>query len=118
MSASGTSPISTETGGVILMKLQQTMKSGKTTQKKWSGKVTKASNAMDLKKAVFKQDSPRKIAASVLASAKKSKRRKAPPKRSAMSMLSFYENRAGTNLSSAQRKKIDRAKSALRKMQD
>lgn len=84
-------------------------------KKKWSARVTKNSDAMDLKKNVFKQSSAKKIAKSVLASARRSKRRKAPPKRSAMSMLSFYENRAGKNLSAAQRKKIDKAKDELRK---
>jgi hypothetical protein len=87
-----------------------------TTKKKWSAKVTKKSDAMDLEKNVFKQSSAAKIAKSVIASAKKSNRRKAPPKRSAMSMLSFYENRAGKNLSPAQRKMIDAAKNKLRKL--
>jgi hypothetical protein len=88
----------------------------KATKKKWSGEVTKKSDAMDLKKNVFKQSSAKKIAKSVLSSAARSKRRKAPPKRSAMSMLSFYENRAGKNLTPAQRRKIENAKSELRKM--
>jgi len=88
----------------------------KTKKKKWSAQVTKRSDAMDLKKNVFKQASPKKIARSVLSSAAHSKRRKAPPKRSAMSMLSFYENRAGKNLSPAQRKKIEKAKDELRKI--
>jgi hypothetical protein len=87
----------------------------KTKKKKWSAKVTKNSDAMDLKKKVFKQPSAKKIAKSVLASARRSKRRKASPKRSAMSMLSFYANRAGKNLSPAQRKKIAKAKDELRK---
>ena len=87
-----------------------------TRTKKWSGKVTKTSNAMDLKKDVFKQSDPKKIARSVKNSATKSKRRKASPKASAMSMLSFYANRAGKNLSAAQRKKIQKAKDELRKM--
>ena len=71
---------------------------------------------MDLKKNVFKQSDPKKIAQSVLRSAKTSKRRKSSPKRSAMSMLSFYENRAGKNLPSSQKKKIDAAKAALRRL--
>ncbi len=93
-------------------------KAKKAATKKWSGKVTKNSDAMDLKKNVFKQSSAEKIAKSVLSSAKKSTRRKAPPKQSAMSMLSFYENRAGKNLTPAQRKKIDGAKNKLREMGD
>lgn len=88
----------------------------KTKKKKWSSEVTKHSDAMDLKRNVFKQSSAKKIAKSVLASAQRSNRRKSPPKRSAMSMLSFYKNRAGKNLSPAQRKKIDQAKKELRKI--
>jgi hypothetical protein len=88
----------------------------KTNKKKWSAEVTRKSDAMDLHKDVFKQSDPKKIARSVQASAAKSKRRKAMPKRSAMSMLSFYENRAGKNLSASQRKKIEKAKEELRKL--
>jgi len=87
-----------------------------TTKKKWSTKVTKHSDAMDLKRNVFKQSDPKKIARSVKSSAARSKRRKSSPKRSAMSMLSFYVNRAGKNLSSAQRKKLEKAKQELRRL--
>ena len=85
-------------------------------KKKWSAAVTKHSNAMDLKKDVFRQADPKKIARSVKASAARSVRRKASPKRSAMSMLTFYVNRAGKNLSAAQKKKMERAKEELRKL--
>jgi hypothetical protein len=88
------------------------------TKKKWSARVTKHSDAMDLKKNVFKQSDPKKIARSVKKSAASSNRRKATPKRSAMSMLSFYVNRAGKNLSAAQKKKLERAKKELRKLPD
>ena len=71
---------------------------------------------MDLKKNVFKQSDPKKIARSVKASAAHSKRRKMSPKRSAMSMLSFYVNRAGKNLSSSGKKKLERAKKELKKL--
>jgi hypothetical protein len=87
-----------------------------TTKKKWSAAVTKHSDAMDLKKNVFKQSDPKKIARSVKNSAARSKRRKASPKRSAMSMLSFYENRAGKNLTGSQKKKLEKAKDELRKL--
>jgi hypothetical protein len=87
-----------------------------TRKKKWSGAVTKHSDAMDLKQDVFKQSDPKKIARSVKASATRSKRRKASPKRSAMSMLNFYVNRAGKNLSPAKKKKMQRAKKELRKL--
>jgi hypothetical protein len=89
-----------------------------TKTKKWSAKVTKKSDAMDLKKDVFKQSDPKKIARSVKNSAAGSKRKKSTPKRSAMSMLSFYANRAGKNLSAAQKKKISKAKDELRKLPD
>jgi len=87
-----------------------------TRKKKWSARVTKRSNAMDLKKNVFKQSDPKKIARSVKASAARSVRRKAPPKRSAMSMLNFYVNRAGKNLSPAKKRTLQRAKEELRKL--
>jgi hypothetical protein len=89
-----------------------------TKKKKWSAKVTQKSDAMDLKKGVFTQSSPKAIARSVKNSAARSKRRKAPPKQSAMSMLSFYQNRAGKNLSPAQKKKLQKAKDELRKLPD
>ena len=88
------------------------------TKKKWSAGVTKRSDAMDLKKNVFTQSDPKKIARSVKNSAARSKRRKASPQRSAMSMLSFYVNRAGKNLSAAQKKKLEQAKKELRKLPD
>ena len=87
-----------------------------TKKKKWSAGVTKHSNAMDLKKNVFTQADPKKIARSVKNSAEHSIRRKASPKRSAMSMLSFYVNRAGKNLSPAQKQKLEKAKQELRKL--
>ncbi len=87
-------------------------------KKKWSAAVTKRSDAMDLKKGVFTKSSPRAIAKSVRDSAARSTRRKSTPKRSAMSMLSFYQNRAGKNLSATQKKKIQKAKDELRKLPD
>ena len=88
----------------------------KTATKKWSKKVTEHSDAMDLKKDVFKQKDPKKIAESVKRSAEKSKRRKAGPFQSAMSMINFYENRAGKNLSVSQKKVLDKSKNELRKL--
>jgi len=89
-----------------------------TKKKKWSAKVTQTSNAMDLKKDVFKQRDPKKIALSVKNSALRSKRRKESPKRSAMSMLSFYINRAGKNLSASAKQKLQKAKIELRKLSE
>lgn len=83
--------------------------------KRWSGYVTKHSNALDLEKGVFTSKNPARIAASLKRSAETSKRRKADPYRSALSMLIFYRNRAGKNLPQAQKRVLDRAKAELRK---
>src|SRR5688572_25322792 len=82
--------------------------------KKWSAEVTKHSNALDLEQDVFESADPRKIALSLKRSAEHSKRRKAEPYQSAMSMLTFYINRAGKNLSARQKKVLERAKDELR----
>jgi len=74
----------------------------------------RTSDALDLERGVFTRASPRAIARSLKRSAERSGRRKAAPFRSAMSMLVFYQNRAGRALSSAQREKLDRAKDELR----
>jgi hypothetical protein len=81
--------------------------------RRWSKKVTETSDAMTLDKGVFKK-SPRAIALSLKRSAERSRRRKSTPFRSAMSMLTFYANRGGKNLSAAQKKKLDQAKDELR----
>ncbi|HEV2354230.1 MAG TPA: DUF3175 domain-containing protein, partial [Puia sp.] len=56
---------------------------------RWSGKVTRNSNALDLDKGVFKLDDTEKIARSLNRSAHRSTRKKAGSYRSAMSMLNF-----------------------------
>ena len=60
----------------------------------------------------------KKIAAALKASAERSERRKASPFRSAMSMLSFYLNRAGPTVSAAQRRRLEAAKDELRRLFD
>jgi len=87
-------------------------KSGKA--KRWSARVTQHSNALDLEPKVFRSKSPRKIALSLKRSAERSKRRKAKPYQSAMSMLNFYINRAGKNLPQKRKRVLERAKDALR----
>ena len=82
---------------------------------KWSGRVTATSHALDLKHDVFKQRSPTAIARSLKRSAERSHRRKSDPYRSAMSMLVFYINRAGRNLSAPRRRTLEAAKGELRK---
>lgn len=81
----------------------------------WSGRVTRESNALDLEGGVFTLKSPRRIAASLKRSAERSRRRKADPYRSALSMLTFYINRAGRNLPAARRRILQKAKGELRK---
>lgn len=81
----------------------------------WSGAVTEHSNALDLEAKIFSAASPRRIAASLKRSAEISRRRKGTPFRSAMSMLNFFINRAGTTLSNRRRHILEAAKPELRK---
>ena len=82
----------------------------------WSAKVTQESNALDLEDGVFTWEDPLKIARSLKKSADTSKRRKATPFRSAMSMLVFYINRSGTHLEPQQKKILEQAKVELRRL--
>src|SRR2546430_17070370 len=84
--------------------------------KRWSARVTKHSNAWDRAPKVFRSRSPRKIALSLKRSAEHSKRRKAKPYQSAMSMLNFYINRAGKNLPKSRKRTLERAKEELREI--
>lgn len=84
--------------------------------KNWSKKVIETSDALDLEKGVFTFKDPRKIALSLKKSALQSKRRKASPFQSAMSMLNFYINRAGKSLDKEQREILERSKQELRKV--
>lgn len=86
------------------------------TQQRWSQKVAESSNALDLEPGVFTLDDPRLIALSLKRSADQSERRKAGPFRSAMSMLTFYINRAGSGLSAIQRERLEVAKDELREL--
>jgi hypothetical protein len=80
----------------------------------WSGEVTKHSNALDLEPGVFEKDDPKAIARSLKHSAESSSRRKSSPYRSAMSMLTFYINRAGKTLPKKRRAVLEQAKDELR----
>jgi hypothetical protein len=82
--------------------------------RKWSAKVTKESDALDLEPKVFEGDSPKQIAASLKRSAEHSHRRKGTPFQSAMSMLTFYLNRAGKNLPAGRKRTLEKAKDELR----
>jgi hypothetical protein len=83
--------------------------------RRWSAEVTKHSDALDLKAGVFTSNDPKRIATSLKHSAEASRRKKAGSYRSALSMLTFYINRAGHNLSAARRRILTRAKDELRK---
>ena len=88
----------------------------KKSNKYWSGRVTKYSNALDLEEGVFAWQDPKRIAKSLKTSAETSLRRKTTPFQSAMSMLNFYINRAGNNLPAKQKKILEQAKVELRKL--
>ena len=83
--------------------------------RRWSAAVTRNSDALDLSRGVFTAKDPKRIAASLKRSAERSKRRKTNPYRSALSMLTFYLNRAGKNLPASRRRTLQRAKGELRK---
>jgi hypothetical protein len=85
------------------------------TPKRWSQRVTKESDALDLKQGVFKLTSPKKIATSLKQSAEHSSRRKTGAYRSALSMLTFYINRAGKTLPKTQRTRLEKAKVELKR---
>ena len=85
-------------------------------KKRWSQRVTERSDALDLDPGVFTRSDPRSIARSLKRSADRSRRRKADPYRSAMSMLTFYINRAGKTLSGIQRRRLEAAKDELRRL--
>lgn len=87
----------------------------KGSNRRWSQRVTRESDALHLKKGVFRQTSPRKIASSLKRSAEQSSRRKSGAYRSALSMLTFYINRAGKTLPKTQRMRLERAKVELKR---
>ena len=88
------------------------------TGKKWSGRVARQSNALDLEQGVFNQNDPKKIARSLKRSAEHSRRRKSSPYRSAMSMLTFYINRAGKDPPAKRKRTLEKAKGELKALFD
>jgi hypothetical protein len=85
-------------------------------KKKWSKNVTEHSNALDLEGNVFKKKDPKGIARSLKRSAEKSRRKKSTSYHSAMSMMNFYINRAGKNLTKKEKQPLEKAKGELRKL--
>lgn len=90
-------------------------KTARKATRRWSARVTRTSDALELARGVFTWKDPRRIAGSLKRSAMRSKRRKADPYRSALSMLTFYMNRAGKNLPAERKRTLGRAKEELRK---
>lgn len=82
----------------------------------WSKEVTEHSNAMDLEPGVFTWDDPYDIAVSLKRTVEESPRLKSTPYKAAISMLTFYINRAGHNLSPERIKILNDAKKELRKL--
>jgi len=97
-------------------KSSKASKARKGSKKRWSAKVTRTSDALDLQRGVFTRDDPKSIARSLKRSAAASHRRKADPYRSAMSMLTFYINRGGDQLTASRRKTLESAKRELRRL--
>jgi hypothetical protein len=87
-------------------------------KRRWSQHVAATSDALDLKPGLFTARDPKEIARSLKRSAEQSERRTSDPFRSAMSMLSFYINRAGRTLSEAQQRRLEAAKDELRALYD
>ncbi len=85
------------------------------TKRRWSKHVTETSDALDIKSGTFAQDDPKAIARELKRDAEKSHRRKSSPYRSAMSMLTFFMNRAGKNLPKRRKQTLEEAKHELRK---
>jgi len=94
---------------------EKRQQSGRLPPKRWSQRVTQESDALDLKRGVFTLRDPKRIAASLKRSADRSSRRKAGAYRSALSMLTFYVNRAGKTLPKTQRERLERAKVELKR---
>jgi hypothetical protein len=90
-------------------------RASKAPSRRWSQRVTRDSDALDLERGVFKLSSAKKIASSLKRSAESSSRRKAGAYRSALSMLTFYINRAGKNLPKARRERLEHAKAELKR---
>ncbi len=84
--------------------------------KKWSAEVTRESRALGLDSGIFTSRDPKRVAVSLKRAADRSTRRKSDPYRSAMSMLNFYINRAGRNLSHSRKRVLERAKDELRRL--
>lgn len=100
----------------VVSKRKTTARKKTSSSKRWSQRVTENSDALDLADHVFARKDPRSIARSLKRSAEASHRRKSDPYRAAMSMLTFYVNRAGKTLPATQRRVLEKAKEELREL--
>jgi hypothetical protein len=96
--------------------LQERTMAASSRKNRWSQHVTETSDALTLEPEVFRHDDPAAIARSLKESAETSGRRKSSPFRSAMSMLTFYINRAGKNLPEDRKRILSNAKIELRRL--
>lgn len=87
-------------------------------KEKWSQTVTGQSDVLELEEGVFKKEDPHEIAVSLKKSAEQSNKKKRTPYQSAMSMLTFYINRGGSNFSKKRKKILEKTKNELRKVFD
>jgi hypothetical protein len=88
---------------------------GRKSSRRWSARVTRESDALDLDRGVFTRKDAKSIARSLKRSAERSTRRKSGAYRSAMSMLTFYINRGGKGLPASRKRTLEKAKDELRK---
>jgi uncharacterized protein DUF3175 len=100
----------------VMAKRRKKTRRAKRRGTRWSGRVTRESDALTLEAGVFTKSSPRRIARSLKRSADRSRRRKSNSYRSAMSMLTFFINRAGRALSRSRKQRLEKAKDALREL--
>jgi hypothetical protein len=84
--------------------------------KQYPATVTKHTYALELEDGVFTWHDPLKIAHSLQASADHSRNRKTNPYQSAMSILSLYIDRSGSQLANGQRQTLEQAKEELKQL--
>jgi hypothetical protein len=87
----------------------------KPSKRRWSQHVTETSDALDIASGTLAGDDPKTIAHDLKVDAESSTRRKSNPFRSAMSMLSFFINRAGRTLPAKRKATLEAAKGELRR---
>lgn len=87
----------------------------KKAKKMWVSHVQQSSNAMDIPKGLFTR-SAHEVAQELKQAVLASNRTKGTKFQSAMSMLNYYINRAGKNLVSKDKARLEQAKVELRKL--